>query len=274
MNMLAKAPQRLLGCACVGIALSGATAQAHETWMLPQTFEPEAGSSVELVITSGMGFPALGSGIDRNRVIDAVVVQGKDRQALVPSRDREGGLELTAVPEPGLACAWVRLRQRILQIDEASDVEHYIDEIGIPDSLRDAWMADGRLWRESYSKVARSYFRAGGTAGSDACISETTSARFDILPLTDPTALAAGDTLELQVLFDGRPLAGQAVGVMREGADAMPLMRSGDDGRLALNFEGSGRHMIYATNLRQVKDGGDFNWESDFITLTFEVAAE
>jgi hypothetical protein len=253
-----------------------AGAAAHETWLLPRSFVVEAGESTELLITSGMGFPALASGIDRRRVVDAVLLQDGERQRLVPSRDRVGALELTAVPGPGLACAWVQLHPRILEIEEKDSVEHYLDEIGAPASVRDAWMAGDEEWRESYAKVARSYFRAeNGAAGvlgdesSDDCYASATSARFDILPLTDPTRLAIGDELELQVLFDGQPLAGQAVGLVREGAEPVPLVRSDGDGRLFFTVSGPGRHMIYATNLRPASDD-DYNWESDFITLTFE----
>jgi hypothetical protein len=75
------------------------------------------------------------------------------------------------------------------------------------------------------------------------------------------------------VLFDGRPLAGQAVGLVREGAEPVPLVRSDDAGRLFFTVAGPGRHMIYATHLRPAS-ADDYNWESDFITLTFEAGSD
>jgi len=255
-------------------------AAAHETWLLPRSFVVEAGESLELLMTSGMDFPALASGIDRRRIAEAVLLQDGTRRRLVPSRDRVGALELTGVAERGLACAWVQLRPRILEIEEEDSVEHYLDEIGAPATVRDAWTTSDEEWRESYAKVARSYLRAeNGRAGvlgdtaSSVCYAEMTSARFDILPLADPTRLGIGDELELQVLFDGRPLTGQAVGLLREGAEPAPLIRSGADGRVFFTIAGAGRHMIYATNLRPASGEG-YNWESDFITLTFEAGRD
>jgi hypothetical protein len=256
--------------------LAASVTQAHETWLLPADFTPEPGQSIEFRMTSGMGFPDLGSGIDRRRVIESVLRQDGGSQALVPSGATEGALELSAIPGPGLACAWVRLRPRVLEIAEAPDVEHYLEEIGAPENVWNAWRRReaGAVWRESYSKLARTYLhgqlQGANPARIESCLRETSDARFEILPLADPTSLAVGTALELQVLFDGEPLAGQAIGLQREGAEPAPLMRSDGDGRVTVTPAGPGRHMLYATNLRPVEADG-YNWESDFITLTFEV---
>lgn len=257
--------------------------RAHETWLLPMDYSPQPGQSTELQMTSGMRFPQLGSGIDRRRVIESILYQDGDGQALVPSGGTEGALKLSAIPGPGLACAWVRLRPRVLELENDEDVEHYLEEIGAPENVRDAWheREAGTVWRESYSKLARTYLRGGGltaansaasSAGIESCLQERSGARFEILPLTDPTRLVAGENLELQVLFDDEPLAGQAVGLMREGAAPVPLQRSDDAGRITITPTGPGQHMLYATRLRPAKADG-FNWESDFITLTFNVGA-
>ncbi len=254
-------------------------ATAHETWLLPSSAEIAPGETVEFVMTSGMGFPALGSGIDRSRIVDAVLMQGAERQSLVPSNAFEDALELSAVPGPGLACSWVQLRPRVLEIPEKDSVEHYLEEIGADDKLYEAWRSQGAdsLWRESYGKLARNYLAVGLAVGdeSDAsgnsCIGEVSAARFDILPLSDPTSLSIGDTLEVQLLFDGEPLVGQSIGLQIEGASPAELVRSDAEGRVRVTLNGTGLHMIYATHLRPAPAGEDFNWESDFVTLSFNV---
>ncbi|MEM1187099.1 MAG: DUF4198 domain-containing protein [Pseudomonadota bacterium] len=256
-----------------GVGMMRAT--AHETWLLPGGAELEPGRTVEFLMTSGMGFPALGAGIDRSRILDAVLMQGAERQNLVPSNAFKEALELSAVPGPGLACSWVQLRPRILEIPEKDSVEHYLGEIGAGDEVYEIWRSqgEGSLWRESYGKLARNYLVVGerADAGEAGCISERSAARFDILPLSDPTELSSGDALEIQVLFDTKPLAGQAIGFVREGASPEELVRSDAEGRVRLTIRGSGLHMIYATNLRRASRAEDFNWESDFVTLSFNV---
>jgi len=247
---------------------------AHETWLLAEDFEPPAGASIRFFMTSGMGFPAEGSGIDRRRIEEAVLLQDETRHRLVPAGGTEGALILTGIPEPGLACAWVRLKPRILEIPDAADVEHYLEEIGAPEAVWSAWRDSGgdTLWRESYSKLARTYLHSTPAVRDQSCLGAESSARFDLLPAVDPTTLAPGDPLEVSVYFDGEPLSGQAIGFLREGGEPQALVRSDKDGRVTLMTEGTGRYMIYATNLRPVT-GKDFNWESDFATLTFEVSA-
>lgn len=269
---------RFVTAAAVTAALFAAPTGAHETWLLPMDFTPEPGQSTEFILTSGMSFPESGSGIDRRRVVGSTLHQDGYGQALVPSGATEGALELSAIPGPGLACAWVRLRPRVLQIDDRGDVEHYLEEIGAPQSVWRAWREreEGSVWRESYAKLARAYVRGEGeedvVGRVESCLDEASEARFEILPLADPTDLGAGEALELQVTFDGKPLAGQAVGLMREGQNPAPLTRSDDDGRITVTPGGPGRYMVYATNLRPA-EADDHNWESDFFTLTFEVAA-
>lgn len=248
---------------------------AHETWLMPDSFHPAANSSVSLSMTSGMAFPALGSGITRSRIQEAVLSQNGDRRPLVPEEATSKALELVATPDPGVACAWVSLKPRILEI-KPDAVAHYLEEIGATESVWAAWnnQAEPKFWKESYSKLARSYLHSPGDSAmgsSDAaCWTDKSTSRLEILPLSNPTALSAGDDLTLRVLLDGEPLAGQAVGLLQEGSEPNVLKRSGANGELTLSFAGNGRHMIYATNLRP-QSGDDFNWQSNFVTLTLQV---
>ena len=250
-------------------------ATAHETWLLPRDFTPPAGQSLEFTLTSGMAFPTLGSGIDRRRITEARLIQDGREQTLVPVGGSAGALELSAIPYGGVACAWVNLQPRVLEIEAAEDVEHYLEEIGAPETVWSAWRktVGTTAWRESYAKLARTYLVGSGEGDPEPCWNEATGTRFDILPMADPTALVPGDSLELQVLFDGEPLAGQSIGFVREGEDPQPLQRSDDTGRVTVIIEGEGPHMIYATNLRRA-DADDHAWESNFTTLTFRVGEE
>jgi hypothetical protein len=252
-----------------GAALSGA--QAHETWLLPRDFTPAVGEATSLVMTSGMAFPELNAGIDPRRISEAVLVQDGERYSLVPAGMTEAALELTTSLREGDACAWVGLRPRILEI-EADGVAHYLEEIGASDANLSAWaeQPEPRTWRESYAKVARTYLRSEpATSLGRPCWTAQSDARFDILPTSNPSVLRAGDAIEVQVLFDGQPLAGQAVGLMHEG-EKEPLQRSNAEGVVRFTFGAAGSYMIFATHLRP-QQGDDFNWESDFVTLTLDV---
>lgn len=251
--------------------LASGVVSAHETWLLPDDFAPPADSSVEFSMTSGMGFPALGSGIDQSRIASATLDDGQEVTNLVPSAAREGALSLSGFAADSTSCAAVLLHPRILEIKGDDRVEHYLEEIGAGSEVWDAWetASQPREWRESYSKFARTYL-AGQSDEASPCWQTPSEARFDVLPMSNPTQLKAGDSLRLQLLFDGKPLANQAIGIVREGDEPGPLLRSDGSGQVVVNTSGRGRHMVYATNLRPAR-GDDFNWESDFVTLTFMV---
>ncbi|EAQ97479.1 DUF4198 domain-containing protein [Congregibacter litoralis] len=274
MNVFTHPLRRLSTGLAVSCLLLSPGLSAHETWLLPETFQPEADSQITLSMTSGMAFPTLGSGISAARIREAVISQNGQRDLLIPMDTRGGALELIATPGAGTACAWIALNPRILEIKPEA-VAHYLEEIGADDSVWEAWntQPEPRFWKESYSKLARTYLRSASDDAAteeSSCWSDESASRFEILPLNNPTSLAPGETLELQVLFDREPLTNQAVGLWQEGDDAGVLHRSDDDGQVSLEFAGDGPHMIYATHLRP-QMGEGFNWESDFVTLTVMV---
>ena len=259
--------------ALVGAALAIHSTQAHETWLLPESFDPPAGKPLVLRMTSGMGFPDMDSAIDPSRVARATLLQNGKSVDLTADSVGGGALLLEATPQAGPACASVLLHPRVLEIPEFADVEHYLDEVGAPAAVWDAWRAtrDTDVWRESYSKLARSFLRGGEDAEAAPCWTASGDTRFDVLPTVDPSDLRSGQTLPLRVLLDGEPLAGQAIGVVREGHSPEPLRHADAYGRVVIDISGPGRHMIYATHLRPA-DAEGANWESDFVTLTFEVS--
>lgn len=259
-------------CITAILFLASAGSTAHETWLLPDDFSPAAGSLVEFQMSSGMGFPAKGSAITPDRVVDASLANNLSIHALDPQRATDGGLSLQALAKEGLNCVWVQLRPRILEIPDHDDIKHYLEEIGAGDSVWQHWNAekDEDLWKESYSKLARTYLRASASGATPDCTATASKSRFEILPLQDPTQLRAGGSLDLRVLFDGEPISGQSVAVVREGDQPQPLLSSDEKGLLKVQTTGIGRYMVYATHLRAI-DRDNFNWESDFVTLTFEV---
>ncbi len=258
-----------LACMLVIVSVS---ASAHETWLLPESFAPSDGASIEFQMSSGMSFPAPGSAITADRIVEASLVSEGQKAALEAQGVGDGVLQLRGVAGEGLNCAWVQLHPRVLEIPEQHDVEHYLEEIGAGDAIWSHWRGEAgeTLWRESYSKLARTYLRTPSDASKAICVSEAIASRFDIRPLQDPTGLKPGDSLRLSVLFDGEPLSGQAVGVVREGNKPDELRRSNAQGQLEVPLTGAGRYMIYATHLRPA-DARDYNWESNFVTLTIEV---
>lgn len=105
----------------------------------------------------------------------------------------------------------------------------------------------------------------------------------ELAPLADPTALRPGDSLELVVLLEGRPLAGQLVKLGMEGLPPHAVTasaRTDERGRVAFRPDAPGLWYARATAIRALDPAratpglAAAQWESHWGALTFEVAPE
>lgn len=244
-------------------------ARAHDTWLLPSRPAIEAGSRLELEMTSGMQFPALESAIKPERVQTAECRLGGRRLPL-EAAPGEKALSLSAtLPVAGTAVCRVDLAPRALELTPPQ-VEEYLEEIGAPAALRQAWAAEQgkRPWREIYSKHSKTAV-AVGDAGGDPSWSEPLGSALEIVLECDPARLAAGSELAVRLLKNGQPLAGLALSFVAQGEEGA-LVATDAQGRARSKLTRAGWWLVRATELRRV-ERPDATWESDFATLTLFV---
>ena len=152
---------------------------------------------------------------------------------------------------------------------EADKVAVYLKEINASAELRSTWAAmeaRGLAWKETYTKHAR--INLGGVSAMSA---EPSGMVVDMLLLSDPGPLRVRDTVAVQVLRDGRPLAGFNVEWRSELSPVGIWRKTDDQGRVTLQAPLAGRWVLRGTDLALSNTRPD-EWESRFITLAFEVA--
>ena len=254
------------GICLIVIALAAPVA-AHDTWLLPTTFEVRPGAKVDLAMTSGMTFPQNETPVSPDRIAQTGVRAGGSKGELRVEGTRDGALHLSAVlTREGVAALWAVSRPRTLDL-AADEVTHYLEEIGQGETVGKAWAARGRpAWRETYSKTAKTFVRAGAS-GPRLSWEEPAGLQFELVPGSDPTSLKAGDTLVLRLLWEGRAIA--TVPVAAVGPDAKPQMRRPEaEGRVSFTVSAPGLWLFKATRL--VEGASRNEWESQFTTLTIE----
>jgi hypothetical protein len=94
----------------------------------------------------------------------------------------------------------------------------------------------------------------------------------DAVPEGPPRRIHPGDEMRFRLWRGAAPLAGLAVQLRGPAGEEGAWTRSDEQGRVRLTAPPPGRWVLRGTEIRP--DPGDRDaWESDFLTLAFEVVA-
>lgn len=245
---------------------------AHDTWLFPARTTVPVGARLTLDLTSGMSFPKNEFAIDPTRIETARVRLGGRTWSMTRRVVSRKFLRLqTTLSQPGVATLWISLKPRTLDLTPAL-VQEYLDEIGAPDSIRAIYPKGGKnpRWREEYRKEAKAFVFVGST-GTDTSWKIPAGASFEIVPVSDPGKIAAGQPALFRVLRDGLPLANFPIGSVGAGKSKPRLDRTDADGIVRILAPAAGRWMLRGTDLRRPPKGIDADWQSVFATLSLNV---
>jgi len=248
-------------------------ALAHDTWLLPDKHEVAPKTTVTFDMTSGMEFPKLDAALKPERVETAKCRLGGRTFDLAEKTAAANSLQFKSeLPEAGVATIWVSLAPRTLEL-KPDEVKHYLEEVDASEALRKQWteMKEPR-WRESYSKHAKTFVRVGHPEG-DGSWAEPAGMALELLPEKDPTTLQAGDELPVRVVKNGTPFADFSLNAVGAGEAKGETRKTDSAGRVVFRIGKAGRWMLRGTDIRKSKIP-DVDWESDFATMTFEVAGK
>ena len=231
--------------------------------------------------------------VARNRMRDVSLVSGGHRLRLDTTqwseRDNETLLRLTT-GAPGTYVAGVSTKARPIELT-AKKFNDYLDHDGLPDMLaqrkRNGTFDQDAV--ESYAKHVKTLFQVGDTRTDD--WQTVLGYPIEFVPLANPYALAPGATLPVRLLFNGRPLADQAVylGVPEAShghehghshADedahshgATTAFRTDARGEVQVEFPAAGNYFL-RTIYMTTTDKPGLTHESNWATLTFAVGDE
>ncbi len=248
-------------------SLGAGNALAYDTWVVANAHVLRSGQPLELHATTGSNFPTFGTAPDPAAVARAAWRLGSQRGEIASFEKAESTIVARGRPlTEGVAVAWLDFRPKEVELD-AKEVEHYFDEIGASESLRQAWEGAGpdAKFHETYTKHAKTFVRVGDGPADRACL-EAVGPSVEFLPDRDPTSLAAGDTLNVKVMKKGNELEGLALGVVCGADGSTTQLRTNKAGYVQIVIRRTGWWLIRGTELRRNSDG---TWDSDMSTMTF-----
>jgi len=250
---------------------------AHDTWIVPSTFRPKAGTAVQLRVATGMNFPASEAAVTPDRVI-RYTVHDNARVRKIGDYHVEGGfLVAETTPElQGDTILSLELKPRVLEMT-AQEFQEYLREERQENILR-LRAKQGRSnspGRERYRKIAKTVLCVGEGEDSTSLLSE--GLLLEILPEQSPCTYHAWDRVEFLVFSEAQPLANARVVAGYQGATGhhYPVETTTDaDGRAAIVLKRAGAWFIRVLHIAPSADDPEADWQTVFSTLTFEVQPE
>lgn len=264
----------LLGLVTVCIILfMAADVSAHDTWLFPRKADVPVGARVIIDMTSGMAFPRNETAIDPARIRTAQLRLAGRTEPLDKRVRGRASLQISArLTRAGVATIWVTLNPRTLDLTPAQ-VQEYMEEIGAADSIVALYPKSGppKRWREQYVKVAKTIVVVGNGA-SDTSWAKPAGEDLEIVPVSNPARVVAGDTITFRVLRRGHPVANFPIGDVAANEHSTRLHHTDVHGFVRIKAPlKTSRWMLRATDLRRPDPGVDADWASVFATLTLAV---
>lgn len=183
---------RFVAAAILG-AVFTTPAAAHDVWL-----ESEAGTSPRIVVA--YGHPGDRSLPDKARLYTLDLVSGAQPASLLGdlSARQEGAPVLVSTPISHKGGAVVVARFDNGFWAQTPYGTKNTNRLNAPDAQRS-------MWSQKFAKVL--------VAGDGADFTKPVGQRLEIVPLSDPFKLKAGEALRVRVMFEGKPLNGADVGV-------------------------------------------------------------
>lgn len=253
------------------VALSAAQLSAHDFWLA--TVAPAAPGAITITAGVGEKFPTRTRFRYRdNWLADWTLVGEKGRTPLSKDWRREELVVATDVTLPGtgafMGIAMVSAQTIEMKGQEFTD---YLKEEGLTSVIaaRQAAGEADKTTKERYARYAKIALRNGN--GSGAHMTKATGMRAEFVPSVDPTTLKAGSPLTVQLLTDGKPVAGAEITAITEG---MPQKaRSDANGRVTFTIDKPGAWLVKTVHMVRQPAGNEAEWESFWVTLAFSASS-
>ncbi|MEM0993847.1 MAG: DUF4198 domain-containing protein [Bacteroidota bacterium] len=262
---------------------------SHDMFLKQDTyfFSPNTDASIQLFNGT---FDRSDNVITRDRMIDVSLVGNGKRTQVDTSQWTEEGKTTILNFKTGAAGTWVAgvsTRARNIEMD-AEAFNGYLEHDGVLDMIewRTANDAMDEDAVEKYSKHVKTVFQVGDQRTDD--WKTVLGYPIEFVPVSNPYELKTGDDFQVQLLWQGQPLANQLVYVGSDGAghthehghehaegddhhhhDAKPL-RTNENGIVTMAITDAGSWYLRTIHLVLSEEEG-LTHESNWATLTFEV---
>ncbi len=256
---------------------SAAALHAHDFWLVPDAFRVSVGSWLRMQGQTSSKFPTSEAAVGTDRIADARIFSATE-QTQIRELSRSGtSLVLRHRPtSPGQRIVAVTLHPRSVR-ESAEGFRRYLELEGAPEAL-ERYQREGMLPTDSitrrYAKYAKTLVEVG-PRGSRA-FSRVVGHPAEFIPLSDPAALAPGDTLRVRLLYRGQPLAraklhAGSVASRSAGEERAVTLETDAEGITRVPIDRAGLWNLRALHIVPAVPGSGADWDTHWVTLVFGV---
>ena len=251
---------------------------SHELFLKSDTYFLKQDSQAELFLFNGT-FDSSQNVITRDRIINPKII-GPDYTFNPITDNYYDNGEVTYLNfktgNAGTYVAGISTKPRAIELS-GEDFTNYLVHEGLIEVIKDRKSkgVSGEVANEKYSKHVKAILQVDKTK-TDHFATEL-GYPIEFIPLKNPYKLSIGDEMSFKLLYLGEPLGNKTVHVssrrstaVKEGLETS--LKTNNKGEVSFTIENEG-HWYIATIHMLESDEENFDYESNWATLTFEVKA-
>lgn len=254
------------------------SANAHELWLEPLSYEVSVDGTVAAQIVNGQQFDGLTLSYIPHRAETLAVFYEGQILRLDPRAGDRPALNNPALGE-GLHVAAYQTTVSEIEYEEWEKFETFVAHKDLGITLADHLARDlpDAGFKEAYTRFSKTLISVGHGEGSD----RRTGLETELVALTNPYTDDLSDGMLVQLFYRATARADEQVEVFDKAPDetvSIFTLRTDDRGIATIPVTPGHSYMVDAVYLREpaawLSDGSDAAWETLWANLTFAVPAD
>lgn len=257
-------------------AFLASPAVAHDFWIEPSTFQAQPMTRVAVELKVGERFVGESVARKNERIVRFAAIDPAGKETALVGLDGGTPAGWLVPREAGLFVVGYRSNPVAIELEPAK-FEHYLVEEGLEVVIaeRKQLGESAKKGLERYSRSVKSFVHCGDVAAEDLVgWDRRMGITLEVVPLVNPLTLKPGDTLTVEIDYEGEPLVNALVGCMpKSDAKVEVRLRTDEKGRAKFKIAKTGAHLVRVCHMVRAKPETGADWESTWGSLSFETAA-
>lgn len=252
-----------------------ALASAHDLWMQPSAFYVKPNQKIDVHLMLGDSFANGSTRAFQMKVTPRFeLMSSVDEKVDLLPLCKDGAKPATdlRLSKPGNYWLVHDRKARLINLSPEK-FKSYLGHEGLTNILeqRRKLKEEDKVGRELYGRYLKCIFQVD--EADEGTWKMRTMQRLEIVPLSNPCTAKPGETLKVQVFFEGKPLGNAPIFARRrDGKKVISQdLKTDAKGIATVNLDAAGDWIVRLVHVRRCVDRKDADWESFWGAMTFAI---